>query len=222
MATVAVSGLLMAAPVTADKHHANTPVVAAAIEMDQPSAPSALALQQAGSAIPPTQGDEASLALMAAPTTTIDRQRADDAPAPTTDGQSGTGAPTIAAPPSTTQVVAAVPTTAPPTSQPPSNPLPTVAPTTPPTTVATPTINTIDALIAVLAPNPDAYGDRGSDLYNKLRDLQNERTKHPDTDHHVIDRAKALINDTEKWVREGKLDPAIGADAIRLVTPLAG
>ncbi|MEO8696648.1 MAG: HD domain-containing phosphohydrolase [Acidimicrobiales bacterium] len=223
MATVAVTGLLMTAPVSAASHKPDAPVAAAAIEMEQPSAPSALALRQEGAVSPSASGDVDQPSLTGSPTTTIEQQRTGGAEVSSTGGQTGTGAPTIVTPPSTTLPAAASPVaSAPPTSQAPTNPAPTVPTTSPPSTAPTSTINTIDGLIAVLAPNPDAYGERGSDLLSKLRDLQKERAKHPDTDHHVTDRARGLIDDVDKWLTEGKLDAAIGADAIRLLQPLAG
>ena len=77
-------------------------------------------------------------------------------------------------------------------------------------------------MIAILAPNADAYGDRGSNLLDKLRDVQDERGKHPDSHDHVIDAANDLIDDVHKWLGEGRLDTSIGAHALRLLAPLAG
>ena len=74
----------------------------------------------------------------------------------------------------------------------------------------------------MLAPNPDAYGDRGSNLVDKLRDLQDERSQYPDSDHHVTDSASDLIDDVQKWLGEVRLNPTIGAHALRLLAPLAG
>ncbi|MEO5837611.1 MAG: HD domain-containing phosphohydrolase [Acidimicrobiales bacterium] len=204
MASVAVTGLLIAGPVTAASHQSSPPVGAAAMQIDQ-SAPTTLAPRQDGSAAQPVRADDAppSLSDVATPTT-IDRR--------------GTG---IAAPP-TTRLASAVPITIPPPTTTPTTPPPTVPATIPPTTAPTATVNSIPALIAKLAPNPDAYGDRGSNLLGKLVDLQNERAKHPDSDHHVTDKASDLIDDVQKWRGEGRLDPTIGADAIRLLTPLAG
>lgn len=104
----------------------------------------------------------------------------------------------------------------------PTSPLPTVPATSPPTTTASPIIGTIDGLIAKLAPNADAYGDRGSNLLDKLRSLQAERSQYSDTDPHVTGSASDLIDDVHKWLGEGRLNPTIGADALRLLAPLAG
>ena len=74
----------------------------------------------------------------------------------------------------------------------------------------------------MLEPDADAYGDRGSNLLNKLRDLQRERGESFDTAQPVKDRAGSLIEDVDKWLEEGRLDPAIGDVAQRLLAPLAG
>jgi hypothetical protein len=69
--------------------------------------------------------------------------------------------------------------------------------------------------------NPDAYGDKGSDLLKKLLELQHERAKHADTDKHVRDRARDVIDNVNKWMSEGKLDTTIASHTTRLVAPLA-
>ena len=210
MATAAVTGLLIAAPMTTDSHESSTPVAAAAMD----------STQAAPSAVPQTTPvDQDSQAPTEAPTTTTTTVNAG---VPTTVPEPGTGSPiaTNAAP--TSWPVATAPTSPAPTIPPTTIPLPTVPSTIPTTTVASPIIGTIPALIAKLAPNPDAYGDRGSNLLDKLRDLQDERAEYPDSDHHVTDSASDLIDDVWKWLGEHRLDATIGADAIRLLTPLAG
>ena len=74
----------------------------------------------------------------------------------------------------------------------------------------------------MLEPDADAYGDRGSNLLNKLHDLQRERGESLDTAQPVNDRASSLIEDVDKWLEEGRLDPAIGDVAQRLLALLAG
>jgi hypothetical protein len=81
--------------------------------------------------------------------------------------------------------------------------------------------STIAALIALLQPDPDAYGNRGSNLLDKLNDVQAARSQYGDSDHHVRDKARSLIDDVNKWLGEGRLDATIGADAKRLLAPLA-
>jgi hypothetical protein len=103
-----------------------------------------------------------------------------------------------------------------------SAPTASAPPITAPTTTVAPGPNSIDALIWMLAPNADAYGDRGSNLLDKLRDVQDERSKHPDSHEHVVDAADDLIDDVHKWLGEGRLNPTIGAHALRLLAPLAG
>ena len=111
------------------------------------------------------------------------------------------------------------------TTPPPSITVPptTTRPPAPPTTIAPPAtlVASIPQLIALLAPNPDAYGDRGSNLYDKLVHLQEERASHGDGSPHVRDEARDLLDDVNKWLDEGRLNAAIGAEAIRLLTPLA-
>jgi hypothetical protein len=212
MATAAVTGLLIAAPVTADSHQPSTYVAAAAMDTAE-AAPSAV--PQSASV------DQDPQPPIEAPTTTT---TTDNAVPPTTGRAGGGGAPTTTIPPLTSQPIVVPPTTTPPppTIPLPTSPLPTVPPVSPPTTSASSTPATIDALISMLAPNPDAYGDRGSNLLDKLRDLQDERSQYPDSDHHVTDSASDLIDDVQKWLGEGRLNPTIGAHALRLLAPLAG
>ena len=217
MATAAVTGLLIAAPITTDSHH---PTVAAAAMDSAQSAPSAPSPRSDDPE--PRAPREQDLQSTEVPTTTIE-SRSTDTAVPSTTVRDGAGLPTITIPPTTSPIVTAPTSTIPPpTVTAPTSPLPTVPPTSPPTTTASPIIGTIDALIAKLAPDADAYGDRGSNLLDKLRDLQDERSTYSDTDHHVTDSASDLIDDVNKWLGEGRLNPAIGADALRLLAPLAG
>ncbi|MGQ0803524.1 MAG: protein kinase domain-containing protein [Actinomycetota bacterium] len=87
----------------------------------------------------------------------------------------------------------------------------TTTTTTPPTTT-TPEPQTIDELIALLAADPDAFGEKGEDLLEKLQEVQ--------ADQDPEDAAK-LIEEIDKWVSEGQLDPETGALAQELLAPLA-
>ena len=97
-------------------------------------------------------------------------------------------------------------TTAPPSTVPPS----TVPPTTAPTT--------IDALIALVAANPAAYGEHGKDLLKKLQEVQQDNATKPDK---ARDRAAKTIEEISKWIDDGKLDPTIGSLAQQLLQPNA-
>jgi eukaryotic-like serine/threonine-protein kinase len=88
-----------------------------------------------------------------------------------------------------------------------------------PPTAALP--STIDALIARLASDPGAAGKRGPDLLKDLQALQTGGGKKSDAKA-VQGRAKKAIGDITKWVRDGQLDPAIGALAQQILEPLAG
>jgi hypothetical protein len=203
MATAAVTGLLIAAPITTDGHQ---PTVAAAA-MDSAPAPSAPS-PRLDNHVPGIEQDLQS--PTEEPTTTIVSRSTDTAVPSTTIRSGGAGLPAITSPPTTIPVFTAPTSTIPPpTVTTPTSPLPTVPSTNPPTTAASPIIGTIDALIAKLAPNADAYGDRGSNLLDKLRSLQDERSQYPDTDHHVTDSASALIDDVNKWLgRVGSTPPS--------------
>jgi serine/threonine protein kinase len=87
----------------------------------------------------------------------------------------------------------------------------TTTTTTPPTTT-TPLPQTVDELVALLAANPDAFGEKGTDLLDKLQEAQGEQDG---------EKAAKLIDEIDKWVGEGQLDPEIGALAQQLLAPLA-
>jgi eukaryotic-like serine/threonine-protein kinase len=108
--------------------------------------------------------------------------------------------PTIAAEPTTTSSTPTT-TTTPPTTT-----------TTPPTTTMTPVPDTIDELIALLAANPGAYGEKGEDLMKKLQEVQEKQNG---------EEARKLIEEIDKWVSGGELDGEIGALAQQLLTPVA-
>ncbi len=110
----------------------------------------------------------------------------------------GTG-PTIAADPTTSSTTTTTTTT-------------TTPPTTTPPTTTTPEPQTIDELIALLAANPDAFGEKGEDLVGKLEEVQADGDP---------EDAANLIEEIDKWVAEGQLDPEIGSQAQQLLAPLA-
>jgi hypothetical protein len=87
----------------------------------------------------------------------------------------------------------------------------TTTTTTPPTTT-TPVPQTVDELVALLAANPDAFGEKGTDLLDKLQEVQGEQDG---------EKAAKLIEEIDKWVGEGELDAEIGALAQQLLAPLA-
>ena len=226
VASAAVTGILIAAPVAADSHTSAPPVAAAAMYVDQSSTPA-----PAGRGAPSSPQEQSVLTETIrgeSPPTTA--RAIDSTPA---DGTALPGAvdparspPTLATSSPVTTVAQATPTTTAPTTTttaPTSTAPPTTAPpaTPPPATIST-TPNTIADLIAILTPNPDAYGNRGSNLLAKLNQLQSQRATRPDTDSHVIDQASSLSQDVDKWLQEGRLDATIGADAKRLLAPLIG
>jgi serine/threonine protein kinase len=87
----------------------------------------------------------------------------------------------------------------------------TTTTTTPPTTTA-PVPDTIDELIALLATDPGAFGEKGEDLLQKLTDVQAKQDP---------EEANKLIEEIGKWVGEGQLDREIGSLAQQLLMPLA-
>jgi serine/threonine-protein kinase len=88
----------------------------------------------------------------------------------------------------------------------------TSAPTTttePPTTTTGPP-QTIGELISFLGANPGAFGEKETDLLGKLAEAQQDP-----------EEAAKLIDEIDKWVSKGELDPAIGSIAQSLLAPLA-
>ena len=178
VASAAVTGILIAGPVAADSHTSTPQVAAAAMYVDQSSTPApqgraAPSASQQQSVLtetirgesPPTTArttDSAHRDGTALPgAVDADSVRSPQTPAisaPVTTIAPGT--PTTTAPTTTTPPTTAPPTTAPPTTAPPATP--------PPATIST-SPNTIADLIAILAPSPDAYGDRGSNLRQAQR-----------------------------------------------------
>jgi serine/threonine protein kinase len=97
---------------------------------------------------------------------------------------------------------------------------PTVESTEPPTTTTSappstapappPPPQTIDELMALLVANPAAFGEKGPDLLDKLGDAAADS-----------EEAAKLIEEVDKWVAEGELDPEIGTIARNLLAPIA-
>ena len=221
VAAAAMTGVLLAAPATADQQSTNHVAAAA---FTPPSS----------SAFTPETGPSSLLHELIAQTIT-------ETPAPATGpAATPTANPTATI---TTEATTAAPTATPPQpATPPANqspgdppsPLPTPpapappvpappvpAPPSPPPTNPASGPTTIEELVSMVEYNPDAYGEKGSDLLKKLRELQRERDKHPDTDNHVRDRARDVIDAADKWLREHKLDATIAAHTTRLLAPLA-
>jgi eukaryotic-like serine/threonine-protein kinase len=87
---------------------------------------------------------------------------------------------------------------------------------TPPTTQPRPTAptpQTIDELIALLAANPSAHGEKGEDLLEKLQELQEKPGEQGK-------KAAELIGEVDKWVADGELSQDIGSLANHLLAPL--
>jgi hypothetical protein len=82
-----------------------------------------------------------------------------------------------------------------------------------PVTAAAPA--TIDSLIARLSTNPSATGEKGLDLLKRLEELQ------ASNGNDQAARAAQLTREIERWVGRGRLDPATGSLATRLLAPLA-
>ena len=152
VASAAVTGILIGAPVAADNHQPPAGVAAAAIHVDQPSTPTR------------PQEPIAETSDVPSPSTT--------APATNPRTTQGTAPPTTVAPKTTRvgptdDISVPVTTIAPPTTAPPTTtPLPTTPPittppiSTPPATVPSTNLlanpDTIDGLIVMPAPDPDA------------------------------------------------------------------
>lgn len=109
-------------------------------------------------------------------------------------------------PPSTT---APSPRTAPPTTVP-----STGTPTTGIRSITTP--RTIEALIALIAANPAAYGEHGKDLLKRLQDVQRSATKPGKS---TQKSAAKAIEEIGKWMNEGTLDRTIGTLAQQILQP---
>lgn len=90
---------------------------------------------------------------------------------------------------------------------------PTTPTTEPPPTTA-PSPQTIDELIALLAADPDAHGEKGEDLLEKLQEIQEKPGEQGK-------KAAELIGEVDQWVADGELNRDTGSLANQLLDPLA-
>ena len=140
--------------------------------------------------------------------------RRDDPSGP--DERSGPSTAPAAVVPRTTPAPTAEPTARPtrPTTAPPTTPVPTPPPTTPPVeVVADPA--TLDDLIAYLAVDPAASGERAEDLLKRLRRVADHNGRKQS------DEADKALEAITMWVGEGTLDPEIGELAASILAPIA-
>jgi serine/threonine-protein kinase len=91
---------------------------------------------------------------------------------------------------------------------------PSAAPAPPAATPAA--ADSLDALIARLAADPDAAGERGDDLLARLTDI---READPADRRRLVTETAVR---TVRWVRGGELDPAVGAEVARVLGELPG
>jgi len=96
----------------------------------------------------------------------------------------------------------------------------TQAPATAPPTLATttttlpPAPQTVDELIALMAADPSAFGEKGPDLYERLIELR-------DDPENSSKAAEQIVAEVERWVEKGQLSADLGALTIQIVGPLA-
>lgn len=105
----------------------------------------------------------------------------------------------------------------------PSTTIPAPATTAVPTTAKVSTTTaplTIDALIARIAANPAAAGEKGDELLKKLREIQRENSQKPGGKS-VQETARKTADEINEWVDEGELDPSIAAVAQQVLQTLA-
>lgn len=78
-----------------------------------------------------------------------------------------------------------------------------------------PAPDSVEALLAVLGADPDAFGDAGPELRDRLLELAdlNGRGRR--------DAAARLADDAARWIDEGRLDPALGMQTVAVVLPLS-
>lgn len=89
--------------------------------------------------------------------------------------------------------------------------------TAPATTAApssTAAIATIGELADRIAADPDSFGEKGSDLLNKLQEVQREK---PDKQ---AEKAAKVLEEIDKWVAEGTLDSNVAEDARAVLQPI--
>jgi hypothetical protein len=80
----------------------------------------------------------------------------------------------------------------------------------PPTIATTTTLPTsIEQLIALLAANPSAFGEKGPDLLQKLSELQGQGDRG--------NRIEKLADEVSEWMEKGELDPTIGALTLQIL-----
>jgi serine/threonine-protein kinase len=115
--------------------------------------------------------------------------------------------------PTPTGAATAAPTPAPPATTPSPAP-PSAAPAPPAATPAA--ADPLDALIARLAEDPDAAGERGDDLLARLTDI---READPADRRRLVTETAVR---TVRWVRRGELDPTVGAEVARVLGELPG
>ena len=90
---------------------------------------------------------------------------------------------------------------------------PTTAPPRSTTTAAPP--RNIGGLLALLEASPEAAGEKGGELHDRLRAvLQAKGDKRSE-------QASSLQNDIRNWVEQGELDPAIAEAALEVLEPFA-
>ena len=90
------------------------------------------------------------------------------------------------------------------------------APTAPVTTQAQspPAPTSLGELLASLEDDPEAFGEKGPDLRDKLREVMGQEGAKQ------AEEAAKLQEEVRKWSREGDLDPAAATLAIQLLEPL--
>jgi serine/threonine-protein kinase len=122
-------------------------------------------------------------------------------------GLGGSGDPRPSAAAGTEPTTASSPTTAVAVTIPPA----TAPATTPTTTAARP--QSVGELLALLTNDPDGYGRRGRELFERLARLQQD-PKHASRD------AEKLLDELDKWVERGEISPTVAAIAAGILTPM--
>ncbi len=89
------------------------------------------------------------------------------------------------------------------------------APDTPAAPSSTAAITTIGELADRIAADPDSFGEKGSDLLNKLQEVQREK---PDKQ---AEKASKVLEEIDEWVADGKLDSSVAENARAVLQPIA-
>lgn len=76
-------------------------------------------------------------------------------------------------------------------------------------------VMTIGELADRIAADPDSFGEKGSDLLNKVQEVQREKSDKQ------AEKASKVLEEIDKWVAEGKLDANVGQDARAILQPIA-